>query len=94
MLEHEIEPQLDDRRRRIPVERELQNQHLVLYQALLLAVDIDVVPRVTCVQIDHGDTVDPGRCVGHLGIDPRSCRIRVGMQNKHASYLRHSLQRG
>jgi hypothetical protein len=53
VLQHQVLPLLEQRRRRVPVQRKQKHEHVVLTQALLLAVDIDTVIRVLGVQINQ-----------------------------------------
>ena len=71
VLQHQVLPFLQDRGCRVPVKGVHKDHNLVLQQALLLAVDVDLEIRVLGIQIDERYTVDPGR-------SPRQRTIRLG----------------
>ena len=80
-LEGEILPLFEDRRRRIPEKRELQEHDVVLEQALLLDVHIDVESRIIPIQVDVGDVIDLRSGLRHLAIDMRKFVPGMGVIN-------------
>jgi hypothetical protein len=61
MFEYEVLPLLDNRRRGIPEQRKLEQDDVVVQQALLLDVDIDIKARVITIQVDESDAIDRSR---------------------------------
>jgi hypothetical protein len=77
-LQHRVEPRLEDRWRRVPVQRELQHEAVVLEQQRLLGQHVDRLVGVERGEIAHGhmrltaQRGDPGP------VDARVLEARVG----------------
>ena len=72
VLQYQVLPLLQQCGGGVPVQREHEDHHVVLDQAALLALDIDTEVRVLAVQVDHGDALDPSRCLQQAAVDLRS----------------------
>ena len=87
MFEHEVLPLLDERRGRIPEHGKLEQDHIVIEQALLLAVYVDLEAWIFGVKIDESDSINFFRFSDHRFIRMRVFVPRMGIVNDQ---LRHS----
>ena len=84
VLEHQVLPLLQDRRARVPVERVLEDDDVVLLEQTLLPRDVDVEVRVRLVEIVHDHPVEAAHLLrkagrDHLG-DPPVCIFKLQLQ--------------
>ncbi len=68
VLQYQILPFLDERWRGIPEQRKLEQNDIMVQQALLLYRDVDVVARIIRIQIYKGDAIHIPRDVCHFPI--------------------------
>ena len=64
----------------------LENDDVVIEQALLFAVHVDAEIRVLGVQVDQGDAVDAGGGPGHWPVDLRTPQRGVGEQYQDLAF--------
>ena len=77
MFENQVEPLLDDRRYRIPVERMLKNDDVMAFAKLLLMRDINKKVRIAGIQIMEGNAVQCFHGLPQGGIDGGSPECRM-----------------
>ena len=83
MLQHQVLPFLQDRRRRVPVQRVLKDDDIVREQSCLFAVDVDLKVRVLGIQVDQRDAVEAierlrhGRFTSERSSDGWASRTRI-----------------
>ena len=87
VLKNEVLPLLDNRRRGIPEQWKLEQDDVVVQQALLFDGDVDIEARVVAIQINKRDTIDRCRGTRHVTINVRVLMARVGVVNE---WPRHS----
>ena len=79
VFENEVLPFLENRRRRIPEQRELQHDDVVIEQSLLFSLDVDVEARIVLVKIHVCNAVDLSGRLAHVAIDVRVLMPRMGV---------------
>ena len=89
VLEHQILPFLEDRRRRVPIERVLKDHDLVIRQKSLFARDVDVVCRIGLIEIVDRDSIDTANGIDQHPVDPRFADRRVRKEDEHFVFSRH-----
>jgi hypothetical protein len=87
VLQHEVLPLLEDRRRAVPVERELEDDDVVPDEELLFAPHVEVEARILLVQVVERER-GVRRHGGHEGaVDARPLEGRVGEEYEDSGHI-------
>ena len=86
VLEHEVHPLLQQRWTGVPVDRVLEDDHVVLQQPLLLAVDVDHELRVLGVEVGEAHAGDLARRGREVHVDLGAVGARMGVEDQDSGH--------
>ena len=85
MLQHQVHPLLQDRRRAVPEEGVLQDDDIVTHEQLLLALDVDVEVRISLVKIVKLHTLETSYGLHQCAVDLRFFERWMSKEDQNAA---------